>query len=165
MFRCFEYTAFLRKAKGRHGTHSPFAYWLVDCVARLPDAPIAFNSNGIQSKKSSRFADKLLRELPQHALKLMDEKNAEKHKDLELVPQIIVINAPLNTSCYQQIIESRFHPDTIIILPQSVYKRNLQALKLLYEDARFHFTADCFYFALLSPRPGQAKQHFYLKLA
>ncbi|MEY3100847.1 MAG: hypothetical protein RIS63_1751, partial [Bacteroidota bacterium] len=32
MFRCIEYTAFLWKAKGRHGTHSPFAYWLVDQV-------------------------------------------------------------------------------------------------------------------------------------
>ena len=164
MFRCFEYTAFLWKAKGRHGTHSPFAYWLVDCVARLPETSIAFNSNSIRSKKTIRFIDKLQRELPQHTIKIIGQKNVENLYNTDNEPQIIVINAPLNARCCQQIMESRFHPESIVILTHSGYKNDRQALNKLFADGRFHFTADCFHFALLSPRPGQAKQHFSLKL-
>lgn len=165
MFRCIEYTAFLWKAKGRHGTHSPFAYWLVDCVARLPDASIAFNFNSIQSKKTIRFIDKLQRALPQHTLKIIGHKSAENNNNSEPEPQIIVIDTPLTIRCSQQIMVNQIHPDSIIVLPQSTTPEVKLLTEQLFADVRFHFTADCFHFSLLSPRPGQAKQHFYLKLA
>lgn len=165
MFRCIEYTAFLWKAKGRHGTHSPFAYWLVDVVARLPEASINLNSNGIRSKKTNVFIDKLNRALPQYAFHVIGPKSAEIDVNSEFEPQIIVFEAPLDADCCQQILESRLHPESMIILPQSANKKDKLVLQQLYADARFHFTADCFHFSILSPRPGQAKQHFYLKLA
>lgn len=165
MFRCIEYTAFLWKAKGRHGTHSPFAYWLVDGVARLPKASINLNSNGIRSKKTNVFIDKLNRALPQYAIKIIGKKGAEIGNISDLEPQIIVFEAPLDVDCCQQILESRFHPESMIILPQSANKKDRRLFEQLYANARFHFTANCFHFSILSPRPGQAKQHFYLKLA
>lgn len=165
MFRCIEYTAFLWKAKGRHGTHSPFAYWLVDSVSRLPDVAFTLNIKGIRSKKTNVFIDKLNKALPQHTLKIIGLESAVKLDHSELEPQIIVFDAPLDANCCQQIRESRIHPESIIILPQSANKKDQLLFEQLYTDAHFHFTADCFYFSILSPRPGQAKQHFYLKLA
>jgi hypothetical protein len=137
----------------------------VDGVARLPEASINLNSNGIRSKKTNEFIDKLNRALPQYALSVIGPKSAEIGVNSELKPQIIIFEAPLDANCCQQILESRFHPESMIILPQSANKKDRLLFEQLYANARFHFTANCFHFSILSPRPGQAKQHFYLKLA
>ena len=84
MFRCIEYTAFLWKAKGRHGTHSPFAYWLVDVVGRLnPQKDALFLETG-----DSGFANVVVihpeSEKKEELSILLDCLKSEKMEELKL---------------------------------------------------------------------------------
>jgi hypothetical protein len=160
MFRCIEYTAFLWKAKGRHGTHSPFAYWLVDVVGRLnPQKEVPF-AHQIKSKKTRQFAAKLSAALPDHLLcdLVSFDQNSSK-------PCICIISYK-QTAYFEQMLEHDYiHPESIFIVTTPKNKINHEFWKKVCNKAEFHFSADCYFFGLLSPRPGQAKEHFYLKLS
>ena len=56
------------------------------------------------------------------------------------------------------------HPDSIFVILEPHQAPNKLNWQALLELPQFHFSADCFDFGLLSPRQGQAKEHFYLKL-
>lgn len=160
MFRCFEYTAFLWKAKGRHGTHSPFAYWLVDVVKGLHpkgEVPIA---RLITCKKTRQFVAKLCQALTEHQLCVFELPDQNSSK-----PCICII-APERLQHFEQtVLQHSIHPDSIFIVADPNNKLNRTIWVKLCGKAAFHFAADCYFFGLLSPRPGQAKEHFYLKLS
>jgi hypothetical protein len=165
MFRCLEYTAFLWKAKGRHGTHSPFAYWLIDIVAR--QKPIQNNQDfsKISAKKTKNFLNKLHCCLPHYPI-FITELEDELHRNISIghEPGLFIPGPDLILFFLEASNLDLLHPDSIIVIlepHQAGNKSNWHALK---ELPHFHFSADCFDFGLLSPRPGQAKEHFYLKL-
>ena len=159
MFRCFEYTAFLWKAKGRHGTHSPFAYWLVAVVAKQKVAQKISLPLHIP-KKTRTFIAQLCTELPQHQLRYF-----KPNEDLASSPCICIIS-PEQLPNFEEVFQHQFiHPESIFILLEPHAKANQQYWQNLYAAQTFHFTADCYFFGLLSQRPGQAKEHFYLKLS
>lgn len=65
---------------------------------------------------------------------------------------------------FQKFNSVSLHPESILLLKA---KKNALGFKLwsaLSATESFHFTADAWHFYLLSPRPKQAKQHFFLKL-
>jgi len=160
MFRCIEYTAFLWKAKGRHGTHSPFAYWLVDVVSRLKTQKEGSFAQQIKSKKTRQFVAKLCQALTEHQLFVFELPDQNSSK-----PCICIIEPDLLPS-FEQVFQHQFiHPASIFILLEPHAKANQHYWQNIYADKTFHFTADCYFFGLLSPRPGQAKEHFYLKLS
>lgn len=160
MFRCIEYTAFLWKAKGRHGTHSPFAYWLVDVVGRLKIQKKGSFAQQIKSKKTRQFVAKLCQALTEHQLFVFELPDQNSSK-----PYIYIIDPDLLPS-FEQVFQNQFiHPASIFILLEPHAKANQHYWQNIYADKTFHFTADCYFFGLLSPRPGQAKEHFYLKLS
>ena len=165
MFRCLEYTAFLWKAKGRHGTHSPFAYWLADVVARQKQNHVMQDFSKISAKKTKNFLNKLQHSLPDYPIFISMQK-----EDLPLnimngkEPRLFVLGADLPLSFLEASNIDLLHPNSIFVIldpHQAAKKFQWQAL---IELPQFHFSADCFDFGLLSPRPGQAKEHFYLKL-
>jgi hypothetical protein len=160
MFRCIEYTAFLWKAKGRHGTHSPFAYWLVDVVGRLKTQKEESFAQQIKSKKTRQFVAKLCQALTEHQLFVFELPDQNSSK-----PCIYIIEPDLLPS-FEHVFQHQFiHPASIFILLEPHAKANQQYWQNIYANKTFHFTADCYFFGLLSPRPGQAKEHFYLKLS
>jgi len=160
VFRSFEYTAFLWKAKGRHGTHSPFAYWLVDVVRRLhpkKEVPIA---RFIKSKKMRQFVTKLSEALPEYLLCSFASFDQNSSK-----PCICIIANDQLPNFEQAIQQQVNHPASIFIVAYPNNKMNKESWKKICSKDEFRFSADCYFFGLLSPRPGQAKEHFYLKLS
>lgn len=160
MFSRFEYTAFLWKAKGRHGTHSPFAYWLVDVVRRMhPKEEVPFVQQ-INCKKTRQFVAKLTQALSEHQLCTFEAALENNSK-----PCICILDHNQITYLGQALEQLYIHPQTIFIVAAPNDKINRESWKNVCSKAAFHFTANCYFFGLLSPRPGQAKEHFYLKLA
>lgn len=164
MFRCIEYTAFLWKAKGRHGTHSPFAYWLVDTVGRQKQGTQQLINSAPAAKHALRFIAKLRNCLPQHRFEPAQPNAshlvATSHNNLATIYLL---------SCEQLenwLLQTNFsmHQESILVVYDLKEKRNQVRWQQLCQSSAFHFSADCFHFGILSPRPGQAKQHFYLKL-
>ena len=160
MFRCIEYTAFLWKAKGRHGTHSPFAYWLVDVVGCLNPQKDAPFTRQIKAKKTRAFVAKLSEALPDHLLcdLVSFDQNSSK-------PCICIVPHDQLHHFEQTIQQQVIHPESIFIVLEPHVKENQHYWQKISAANTFHFTADCYFFGLLSPRPGQAKEHFYLKLS
>jgi hypothetical protein len=165
MFRCLEYTAFLLKAKGRHGTHSPFAYWLVDVVARQKQLCSNQDFSAISSKKTKNFLNKLQHSLPDYPIFISMQK-----EDLPLnimngkEPGLFIIGADLPLFFLEASNLDLLHPDSIFVILDHQQPVNRFKWRALIALPQIHFSADCFDFGLLSPRPGQAKEHFYLKL-
>lgn len=167
MFNCIAYLNFYLKAKGRHGTHSPFAYWLVDVVARAKMKSTHFRDSLAINKKTTHFIQKLAHALPDFRLEQFNRINSEKSKITYLLePHILFLseeNFIFFKSWYSNI---DFHPQTLVILSgHRTSKINKNIWNELCGASTFHFSADCFHFGILSPKPGQAKQHFYLKLS
>lgn len=165
MFSGLEYTAFLWKAKGRHGTHSPFAYWLVDKVNYLK--PVQFHPKivGVTSKEAREFLHKLSAALPDYQIFNSLLLNDTRAHGLQIQqPGIFVLQSAELSRVFEQLDFKILHPDSLLLILEpnnAKYKGNWKKVCAL---PAFHFSADCFYFGLLSPRPGQAKQHFHLKL-
>lgn len=160
MFRCIEYTAFLWKAKGRHGTHSPFAYWLADVVAGQPEIDEVSIPLDIASKKTRQFIAKLQNVLAEHQLSPFD-LTAEKPSK----PFIYILALDQQPHVEAVLQHQLWHPETILVVLNPKAKNKRHHWQKLCQMEVFHFTADCYFFGLLSPRPGQAKEHFYLKLS
>ena len=165
MFRCLEYTAFLWKAKGRHGTHSPFAYWLVDVVARQKPIQNKQDFSKITAKKTKNFLNKLQHCLPHYPI-FITELQEEQHRNMSsgYEPALFILGPDLHPCFLEASNLDLLHPDSIIVILEPHHARNKSNWQALKELTHFHFSADCFDFGLLSPRPGQAKEHFYLKL-
>jgi hypothetical protein len=161
VFNWFEFTAFIWKAKGRHGTHSPFAYFLVDIV-RPQKVPFKKrgNSSGPQ-KKTDLFLEKLMSALPDFELVHLQ---TEKQRFSDQKKQLIRIEEKVGKEVLKILPQLELHPESIILLPASILRLNKAEWKDLCAHPRFHFSADAWYFGLLSRRPQQAKQHFLLKL-
>jgi hypothetical protein len=165
MFRCLEYTAFLWKAKGRHGTHSPFAYWLADVVARQKQFPSNQDFSEISSVKTKNFLNKLKHSLPDYPILMPKQKEdlpPNIFKGIE--PGLFILGADLPLFFLEASFLDLLHPDSIFVILNPHQATNKFKWQALIELPQFHFSADCFDFGLLSPRPGQAKEHFYLKL-
>ena len=165
MFRCLEYTAFLWKAKGRHGTHSPFAYWLVDEVLRQKQPLDKPEFSEISVKRTKNFLNKLHLCLAHYPIFIL-EKKEELHPDISSghEPGLFILGPDLLLFILEQSNLRWLHHDSIFVIIEPHQARNKSNWQTLIELPHFHFSADCFDFGLLSPRPGQAKEHFYLKL-
>jgi hypothetical protein len=165
MFRCLEYTAFLWKAKGRHGTHSPFAYWLADVVARQKQIYSHQNFSKISSQKIKNFLNKLHYCLPDYPIFILDKKE-DLHRNISNghEPGLFILGPDLLLFFLEQNNLKLLHPHSILVILEPHQARNKSKWQVLIELPHFHFSADCFDFGLLCPRPGQAKEHFYLKL-
>ncbi|MEY4803825.1 MAG: hypothetical protein RL331_338 [Bacteroidota bacterium] len=160
MFRCIEYTAFLWKAKGRHGTHSPFAYWLVDVVGRLNTPKEVPFTRQIKCKKTRQFVAKLSQALSEYQLYLFESTDQNSSK-----PCICILTHDQLPHFETALPHQLWHPETIFVVLNPKAKNKRYHWQKLCQMEIFHFTADCYFFGLLSPRPGQAKEHFYLKLS
>lgn len=161
MFNWLEFTAFIWKAKGRHGTHSPFAYFLVDVVrSKKVDLKILENNNGPQ-RKTNVFQEQLMNALPDFELLHFQ---TEKQLISDQKKQLIRIADKLGKEDLKIIAHLELHPESIILIPASIIRLYKAEWKELCAHMNFHFSADAWYFGLLSWRPQQAKQHFLLKL-
>ncbi|MFM6947177.1 MAG: hypothetical protein ACKOWW_08560 [Flavobacteriales bacterium] len=161
MFNWLEFTAFIWKAKGRHGTHSPFAYFLVDIVRQI-DIQATQNKNTSKKwQQINRFARQLATALPE--FECIEVKNSFRLVAADK-KQIIVIAQLTDPSFYEQIASLEIHPESILLLPAVFVRKQKQHWQALYQQENWHFSADAWYFGVLSPRPQQAKQHFLLKL-
>ena len=166
MFRCIEYTAFLWKAKGRHGTHSPFAYWLVDHVNCQKPTQINRYFSDIASKKTKNFLNKLLHCLPDYPIFMSVLKQDIPPNNYNgNAPCICILGADLLLTFLEAIHLKSLHPDSILVILEPHKSSHQLVWEGVVSQPTFHFSADCFDFGLLSPRPGQAKEHFYLKLS
>lgn len=165
MFRCLEYTAFLWKAKGRHGTHSPFAYWLADVVSRQKQVLGHQDFSAVHSEKTKNFLNKLQHYLPDYPI-FISEQIDDLHQNIfnSNEPGLFILGADLPLFFLEASNSDLLHPDSIIVILEPHQACNMSNWQALIELPQFHFSADCYYFGLLSPRPGQAKEHFYLKL-
>lgn len=165
MFRCFEYTAFLWKAKGRHGTHSPFAYWLVDVVNRQKQISSHQVFSAVHCKKTKKFLNKLQHYLPVYPIVISEQMDG-LHRNIfnSQQPGLFILGTDLPVFFLEASNIELLHPDSIIVILEPHQALNKSKWQALIELPQFHFSADCFDFGLLSPRPGQAKEHFYLKL-
>ena len=165
MFRCLEYTAFLWKAKGRHGTHSPFAYWLADVVARQKQFHRHQDFSAIPSKKTKNFLNKLKHSLPDYPIFISEQKE-DLHRNIlnGKQPGLFILDADVPLFFLEASNLDLLHPDSIFVILDHHHAANKIKWQALIAQPQFHFSADCFDFGLLSPRPGQAKEHFYLKL-
>ncbi|MEY5000828.1 MAG: hypothetical protein RLZZ211_864 [Bacteroidota bacterium] len=165
MFRCLEYTAFLWKAKGRHGTHSPFAYWLVDTVSRQSKAIINPKFSQISCKKTRIFLSQLHASLPDYQTHTtLKEKIDSNDQHNEPAPGIYLLSTDDLRQLKQTTAFQAYHPSSIFVLLDLRTSKANGAWQELISENDMHFTADCHYFGLLSLRPGQVKQHFYLKI-
>lgn len=161
VFYWLEFTAFIWKAKGRHGTHSPFAYFLVDRVRRKKvDFKNRENRGGPQGK-THLFLEKLLSALPDFEL---INYQTEKQLLSDQKKQLIQIEEKEGKEVLKILALLDLHPESIILVPASMLRYNKADWKALCDHPNFHFSADAWYFGLLSRRPQQAKQHFLLKL-
>lgn len=165
MFRCIEYTAFLWKAKGRHGTHSPFAYWLADQVVGQKPVIKQQLFTSITCVRTRNFLNKLSTAIPHFQILITDESE----RQLSIMrggqePCIYIQSSAQLKQLVDQINFETLHPDSIFVIYEPRRRKQKSNWQALIENQQFHFTADCFYFGLLSPKPGQAKQHFHLKL-
>ncbi len=165
MFRCIEYTAFLWKAKGRHGTHSPFAYWLVDQVAGQKPVMKQQLFTNIRCMRTRNFLNKLHMAIPHFQILITDESARQLCiKRTVQEPCIYIQSSAQLIQFMDQINFELLHPDSIFVIYEPQPRKHKSNWQALIENQQFHFSADCFYFGLLSPKPGQAKQHFHLKL-
>lgn len=165
MIKWVRYLIFLFVAKGRHGTHSPFAYWLADTVARQkPNGqfkPLGYKLH----PKTLRFIHKLSISIEDIQLIEIDKNCQEGLIVLsEHQPQFAIVSTYIFLNHWQRQTAKSVHPDTIILVTDHNERTNQKAWTELIKEEQFHFSADCFYFGLLSPKPGQAKQHFLLNL-
>ena len=98
MFRCIEYTAFLWKAKGRHGTHSPFAYWLVDQVAGQKPVIKQQIFTNITCKRTKKFLDQLYTAIPHFQVLITDESARQLSIKRDLQEPCIYIQSSENSN-------------------------------------------------------------------
>ncbi len=162
MIYCLEFTAFIWKAKGRHGTHSPFAYFLVDIVRRVKVEPNKLVLNAPIHKKTARFLTQLSIALPDFEIVNFQTENQLISNQKK---QVLLIDEKVEKEEIKKLPLLELHPESIIILTAPFLRQSKTEWKRLFENPVFHFSADAWYFGLLSQRPQQAKQHFLLKLA
>ena len=160
VFYCFEFTAFIWKAKGRHGTHSPFAYYLVDVVRRIK---VDFRGAELfpkSERKAQIFLAQFKAAFPRFELLFY---RAESEQILMSQAQLIYVGK--ETQDIKALIHLNLHPESILVISPTLIRKNKKDWEQLCQQSAFHFTADAWHFGLLSPRPQQVKQHFLLKLA
>lgn len=159
VFYWLEFTAFIWKAKGRHGTHSPFAYYLVDVVRRIQVDQLNTQSFPMIERKARRFLAKLQKALPSFA---QINYSTQQACIQAAQPQIIYID---NNTPLEGLKQLKLHPESILVISPVLLRKQQKVWQQLCQHADFHFSADAWHFGLLSPRPQQVKQHFLLKLA
>ncbi len=162
MLSCFEFTAFIWKAKGRHGTHSPFAYFLVDVVRRVKVDPDNHVVQVVGKCKTAHFIAQLSTSLPDFEFVLF---SGDKTIISAQKKQLIFFDHQKSQTSINCIYQFALHPESIVIISAQHIRKQKQDWKVLCENLNFHFSADAWFFGLLSLRPHQAKQHFLLKLA
>ena len=79
-------------------------------------------------------------------------------------PSIMILWTEQLAEFKEQIGFEILHPDTILVILEPHRSSNKIVWQGIVAHPTIHFSADCFDFGLLSPRPGQAKEHFSLKL-
>jgi hypothetical protein len=165
MLRCLEYTAFLWKAKGRHGTHSPFAFWLLDTVAKKTQAFNNIEFDNVSCYKTSVFLCKLHQSLPDYQFHTTLRAASQDALNIgHPQPAIHLISNKDLSELARFVVQHEIHPDSIFFILNHRHRANNIYWQQFIAHPSFHFTADCHYFGMLSLRPGQAKQHFYLKI-
>lgn len=103
--------------------------------------------------------------MPDIQLIELDKNCQEGLIDLsEHQPQIVIVTTTMFLNYLLRQALPNVHPDTIFIVTDHKERNNIKAWAALTKEEQFHFSSDCFYFGLLSPKPGQAKQHFLLNL-
>ncbi|MEN9290785.1 MAG: hypothetical protein RLZZ357_628 [Bacteroidota bacterium] len=160
VFNWLEFTAFIWKAKGRHGTHSPFAYYLVDVVRHIK---VDFRGTEL-FPKSERKAQIFLAQC-KAAFPTFEFLFYRAESEQILMSQAQLIYVGKETQDIKALIHLNLHPESILVISPTLIRKNKKEWALLCQQSGFHFTADAWYFGLLSPRPQQVKQHFLLKLA
>lgn len=88
----------------------------------------------------------------------------EKQRISHQKKQLIRLEEKVEKEVLKILAHLELHPESIILLPASILRLNKAEWKDLCAHPGFHFSADAWYFGLLSRRPQQAKQHFLLKL-
>jgi hypothetical protein len=160
VFYWLEFTAFIWKAKGRHGTHSPFAYYLVDIVRNIKVAPNDAHHYPKSERKAQVFLVQLKEAFPNFDLLFY---RAESEQILMSQAQLIYVGK--ETQDIKALIHLNLHPESILVISPALLRKHKKEWEHLCQHADFHFSADAWHFGLLSPRPQQVKQHFLLKLA
>lgn len=88
----------------------------------------------------------------------------EKQRISHQKKQLIRLEEKVEKEVLKILAHLELHPESIILIPASILRQYKAEWKDLCAHPSFHFSADAWYFGLLSKRPQQAKQHFLLKL-
>ncbi len=174
------------KAKGRHGTHSPFAYGFVENVLRKPPIATANEDNKIAAILSRQDyqlllriicylrpkqvmthaalsallqSDQLLLEMPSWIPMMQDELP-------QSVPPatLAVLDAAACSEVFLRSISAAIAPFSLVLYQPCQSKQTLALLGTVFNMPDFNLTIDCLRFAVLIKDPAFInRQHFILK--